>query len=188
MKNMTTLGEGGAITTDDDGIIPRIHDIRQFGNEHWGSSYKTTKPQAAVGLVQLRRLDGFVEARRRLAQQRHELLAGCPHLQLPLEPEGHRHSYYMYSLLVSSEWAGETRDRLIGLLKDEYEVPCGIFNAPVHEEIPFIARHTEGQDLPVSHEIGRRLLCPPIHPRMSEQDNEYIAAALWSAVERVARE
>jgi dTDP-4-amino-4,6-dideoxygalactose transaminase len=185
MKNMTTLGEGGAITTDDDAIIPRLHDIRQFGDEHWGSSYKLTKPQAAVGLVQLGRLDGFIAARRTLAHQRHEMLAGCPHLQLPLEPDGHFHSYYMYSILVSPDWAGEKRDRLIGLLKDEYRVPCGVFNAPVHEEFAFIQRHTQGQELPVSHEIGRRLFCPPIHPCMSEEDSEYIAAAIWAAVERI---
>jgi dTDP-4-amino-4,6-dideoxygalactose transaminase len=185
MKNMTTLGEGGAITTDDDGIIARLHDIRQFGGEHWGSSYKLTKPQAAVGLVQLGRLDGFIATRRGLARERHKMLAGCPGLQLPVEPDGYVHSYYMYSMLVPPDWAGEKRDRLIGLLRDEYRVPCGVFNAPVHEEFQYIRRHTEGQELPISREIGRRLFCPPIHPSMSEEDNEYIAAAIWEGVERI---
>ena len=187
MKNMTTLGEGGAITTDDDEIVPRLHEMRQFGGEHWGSSYKMTKVQAAVGPVQLGRLDGLIAARRKLAEERHEMLAGCPGLTLPREPEGYVHSYYMYSILVSPEWAGEKRDRLIGLLKDEFGVDCGVFNPPVHGEIPYITRHTKGQKLPVSEEVGKRLLCPPIHPTMSEEDNEYMAAAVWEAVERVGK-
>ena len=185
MKNMSTLGEGGAITTDDDAIIPRLHEMRQFGHEYWGSSYKMTKVQAAVGPVQLRRLDGLIAERRRLAEQRTQMLQGCPGLILPREPEGYVHSYYMYSTLVSREWAGEKRDRLMAVLKDEYGVSCGVFNPPVHQAVPFIKRHTEGQELPVSEEIGQRLLCPPIHPCMSDEDNEYIAAALWEAVERV---
>jgi dTDP-4-amino-4,6-dideoxygalactose transaminase len=188
MKNMTTLGEGGMITTDDDGIVPRLHEMRQFGGEHWGSSYKMTKVQAAVGPIQLGRLDGMIAARRKLARQRSEMLEGCPGLHLPEEPEGYEHSYYMYSALVAREWAGEKRDRLIGVLKEEYGVDCGVFNRPVEEEIPYVRRHTEGQELPVSAEVGRRLFCPPIHPRMSEEDNEYIAAAVWEAVGRIERE
>jgi dTDP-4-amino-4,6-dideoxygalactose transaminase len=187
MKNMTTLGEGGAITTDDDAIIPRLHEMRQFGGEHWGSSYKMTKVQAAVGPIQLRRLDGLIADRRKLARERSEMLEGCPGLTLPREPDGYVHSYYMYSTLVSREWAGEKRDRLIALLKDEYGVNCGVFNPPVTDAAPFIKRHTEGQVLPVSEELGRRLLCPPIHPCMSEEDNEYIAAAIWEAVERTRK-
>jgi len=188
MKNMTTLGEGGMITTDDDDIVARLREMRQFGGEGWGSSYKMTKVQAAVGTVQLRRLDGFLAARRKLAQERSGMLAGCPHVVLPLEPEGYFHSYYMYTVMVSPEWRGGKRDRLIATLKDDYGVNCGIFNPPVHRVVPFIQRHTQGQQLPVSDELGERLSCPPIHPTMSQQDNQYIAAALWEAVERVARE
>ena len=187
MKNMSTLGEGGMLTTDDDGILPRRREIRHFGGEHWGSSYKMTKVQAAVGLVQLRRLDGFIAARRRLAAARTAMLEGCPELTLPSEPEGCFHSYYMYTTLVSPQWAGEKRDHLVKLLADRYEVKCGIFNPPVHEMVSLIARHTEGQHLPISEEIGKRLLCPPIHPTMSDEDNENIAAAVWEAVAEVRR-
>ena len=162
--------------------------MRQFGGEHWGSSYKMTKVQAAVGPVQLRRLDGLIAARRKLAEQRSELLAGCPGLTLPYEPADCYHSYYMYTVLVPREWAGETRDRLIALLDDEYDVECRIFNPPVHKTVPFVARHSEGQELPLSEELGGRIICPPIHPTMSQEDNEYIAAAVWEAVEKIAAE
>lgn len=187
MKNMTTLGEGGAITTDDDAILGRLREIRQFGGTHWGSNYKMTKLQAAVGPIQLRRLEGFIAARRRLAQARNAMLEGCPHLTLPAEPNGYEHTYYLYTLLVPREWAGGRRDRLIRLLKEEYWLDSGVYNRPVQQEVPFIARHTEGQELPLSDELGGRIICPPIHPYMSEEDNAYIAAAVWEAVARIER-
>jgi perosamine synthetase len=185
MKNMTTLGEGGMIATDDDGIVGRLHEMRQFGGEGWGSSYKMTKVQAAVGMVQIGRLDSFIAARRNLARERSEMLDGCPNLILPQEPEGYFHSFYMYTILVAPEWRGDRRDRLIGVLKDEYGVNCAIYNRPVNKEVPFIGRHTQGQELPISDELGERIFCPPIHPAMSQHDNAYISAAIWEAVERL---
>jgi len=197
-KNMTTLGEGGALTTDDDALVTRLRGIRQFGGAvpesdpnlkraGWGSNYKMTKVQAAVGLVQLARLDGLIQDRRKLGQARSAMLADCPGLQLPYEPEGYEHSYYLYTLLAPKEWAGEKRDRLLALLAEEYGVNSIVANPPCHRTIPFIRAHTRGQDLPVSDEVGGRLFCVPIHPRMSEEDNEFIAAAVWDAVERVRR-
>jgi perosamine synthetase len=187
MKNMTTLGEGGAITTDDDVVADRLREIRMFGEQHWGSNYKMTKMQAAVGPIQLGRLDGLIAARRKLAQQRNEMLEGCPELTLPYEPGGYVHSYYLYSILVSPQWAGEKRDRLMAILTDEYGVDCGVYNPPVHRTVPFIAKHTQGQELPISDEVAGRLFCVPMHPRMSEEDNEFIAAAIWDAAERTRR-
>ncbi len=66
MKNMTTLGEGGALTTDDPELAKTLRSFRQFGNvtDGWGTNYKLTKVQAAVGLVQLKRLPGMIAARR----------------------------------------------------------------------------------------------------------------------------
>jgi perosamine synthetase len=186
MKNMTTLGEGGMITTDDDAIVPRLREMRQFGGEGWGSSYKMTKVQAAVGSVQLRRLDSFIAARRQLAQERSALLAGCPHLLLPQEPEGCLHTYYLYTLLVTPEWRGEKRDQLISVLREKYGVDCGVANPPMHRVVPFIQRNTLGQELPLSDALGERLFCPPLHPTMSHEDNAYIAAALWEAVEELS--
>jgi perosamine synthetase len=187
MKNMTTLGEGGAITTDDNDAAARLCEIRQFGNDRWGSNYKMTKLQAAVGPIQLRRLDGFIAARRCLAHRRNELLAGCPEIVLPIEPEGYEHTYYLYTLIVSPEWAGEKRNQLMALLEQDYRVGTKILNLPVHREIPYIARNTRGQDLRLSDELGDRIFCVPIHPAMPDEDNEYIAAAVWEAVQRVGK-
>jgi len=187
-KNMTTLGEGGAITTDDPEAARRLREIRQFGGENWGSNYKMTKVQAAVGIVQLRKLDAMIESRRRIAKQRDAMLAGLEGIITPFEPPDCKHSYYLYTLLVPREWAGEKRDRLLALLREEFGVNTVIANPPVHLTVPFLKRHAGHFSLPVSEEIGARLFCLPIHPRMSDADNEYLCAALWEAVERIRAE
>jgi len=188
MKLMTTLGEGGMVTTDDPALAERLRAIRQWGGDGWGSSFKTTKPQAAVGLVQLRRLDEMIARRVALARQRSRLLEGVPGLTLPFEPPGYQHTFYLYTLLVPREWAGAKRDRLMAMLDQDYGVGCTVANAPTYLSHPFIRERTAGQTLPRSEELGGRILCVALHPLMSDELNEYIAAAVIAAVERLAQE
>lgn len=190
MKLMTTLGEGGAITTDDAAVANRVRNIRQWGGgEEWGSSYKITKPQAAVGMVQLGRLDEMLALRRRRAHERLAMLEGIPDLTLTYEPPDCEHTFYLNTYLVPPEWSGEKRDALCALLLDEYGIGTCCANPPVWEKHAHIASHVQGapDDYPVSTEIARRLFCVSLHPQMTEDENEYIAAAMWDAVERIRK-
>jgi len=84
MKLMTTLGEGGMVTTDDPAAAERLRAIRQWGaGKEWGTSYKLTMVQAAVGSVQLRRLDRMLAQRVRRARERTALLEACPSSHCP---------------------------------------------------------------------------------------------------------
>jgi dTDP-4-amino-4,6-dideoxygalactose transaminase len=188
MKNMTTLGEGGAVTTDDTDLAARLRAIRQFGGGiGWGSNYKMTKVQAAVGSVQLGRLPGFIVDRRRVAHARDEMLGDLPDLTLPYEPADCVHSYYLYTCLVPKEWARDKRNALLAMLAEDYRVNAIVANPPVHSAVPFLSQHTGAPDLPVSEETGARLFCLAIHPCMSDDDNEYLCAAVWDAMERVRK-
>ena len=189
MKLMTTLGEGGMVTTDDPEAAARLRDIRQWGGgNRWGSSYKMTKVQAAVGSVQLRRLDDMIARRVARARERTRLLEGVPELTLPFEPPECDHTFYLYTLLAPRDWAGARRDRLVAILKDDYGVGCCVANPPAYEGHAYLRRMTEGQRLPLSEELGARLFCPSLHPLMTQELNEYIAAAVIEAVERVRGE
>lgn len=188
MKLMTTLGEGGMITTDDSALAERLRAIRQWGGAGWGTSYKMTKVQAAVGLVQLRRLDEMIARRVELARQRSRFLDGVPELTLPCEPPECEHTFYLYTLLVPREWAGAKRDRLTAILDQDYGVGCCIANPPTYLGHPWIRERTAGQALPLSEELGSRLFCVSLHPLMTAEQNEYIAAAVIEAVERVRAE
>ncbi len=185
-KNMTTLGEGGGITTDDDELIERFRCLRQFGGARgWGSNYKMTKVQAAVGSVQLRRLPDFIAGRRRVAHERHALLAGVPELTLPYEPPDCEHSFYLYTCLVPDAWAGAKRDSLCRIMREEYGVGCVVANPPQYIQVPFLREQTPGQDLPRGNRLAERLFCVSIHPCMTSAQNEYVCAALIETVERL---
>ena len=187
MKNMTTLGEGGAITTDDEALHKELRGIRQFGGETggWGTNYKMTRVQAAVGLVQLGKLDKMIAGRRRVAVERNAFLEGVPHLVLPCQADYGGHSFYLYTLMVEENWAGEKRDKLLAVLADEYGVATIVANPPLSQVEGILAETTRGQSTPVADEVGARLFCVAIHPKMSREDNETICAALWDAVEKV---
>lgn len=190
MKLMTTLGEGGMVTTDDEALAERLRAMRQWGGteDHWGSSHKLTKVQAAVGLVQLGRLDRMIAARRAVAARRSELLADIEELTLPYEPPDCEHTYYLYTTLLPREWAGARRNRVMAIAEEDYNVSCVVANPPTYENSPYIRKRTLGQSVPRSDELGARILCTPIHPLMTEEQNAYVCAALQDAVERVRAE
>jgi perosamine synthetase len=144
--------------------------------------------QAAVGLVQLRRLDEMNETRYRKAKNRTEMLKDMSGLTLPYEPPGYKHTYYLYTCMVPYEWGGEKRDQLMSLLQKGYGVGCGILNPPTYQMRPFIRERTKGQNLPGANKIGERIFVPSLHPLMSDEDNEYIAAAISEAYEEVSKE
>jgi len=192
MKLMTTLGEGGMITTDDPDLAQRLRAIRQWGGttDDWGSSYKTTKVQAAVGRVQLKRLDDMIALRVRRARERLQMLAGIPELIMPYEPADCEHTFYLFTLLVPESWAGAKRDRIRDILLSDYRVGTMVGNAPAWTASPFIDQATRDQQhgIPVSLKTAQRLFCVSLHPLMTEEQNAYICAALWETVERVRQE
>ena len=144
-----------------------------------------TKVQAAVGVIQLKKLEGFIAARRRLGQQRTEILSEVPELTLPCEPPDCEHSYYLYTVLVPKEWAGEKRDQFNAIMGEDFNIGCLVANPPVHNTVPYIAKFAGHWHLPVSEEIASRLTCICLHPSMTSEQNEYICAATIETVERL---
>lgn len=187
MKLMTTLGEGGMITTDDEHVAERLRAMRQWGgSESWGSSYKITKVQAAVGLVQLGRLDEMLARRVELARGRTALLAGASALIPPWEPADCEHTFYLYTMLTPPDWPASRRDRLIEMLQQDHGIGCLVANKPVYDDHALIRHATAGQHLPRSDALGARIFCPSLHPLMTPEENAYIAAAILDTAERCA--
>ena len=75
------------------------------------------------------------------------------------------------------------------ILKEEYLVGTMVANPPVWESQPYIHSQTCEQigTLPVSIETARRLFCISLHPLMTEDENAYVAASVWAAVERIRK-
>ncbi|HEX6080281.1 MAG TPA: DegT/DnrJ/EryC1/StrS family aminotransferase, partial [Methylomirabilota bacterium] len=116
-KNLTVMGDGGMLVTDDDDVAARCRRLRDHGrlnkdvHAEIGFNLRFNDIQAAVGRVLLRRLDAMNDRRRALAAKYESGLAGLP-LVLPAETAGARHVYHLYVVRTPE------RDALARFLKE----------------------------------------------------------------------
>jgi perosamine synthetase len=186
-KSITT-GEGGMITTADDELGRRIGLLRSHGGvreggrfrfEEAGFNYRMSDILAAVGVAQLRRLEDFLAARRRVASWYDARLAGWDALRTPITPGGRTHTYQSYVVLLDE---AVDRDAVIrALAADGIESTIGTY--ALHAE-PFFARtygHRAG-DRPRSWRAYRSGLALPLHGGLTEDDVELVVERLRAAV------
>lgn len=174
-KTITTLGEGGMIVTSDLHLYEALLKYRSFGlGNDWGTNYKMTSVQAAMGISQLIKLDMLIEKRRNLCQYRtkciEEALSG---FLCPTDNSIYYNSYYLYTILVPNWWDKTYRDELIISMKS-YGITCIIANSPTYLQNKYIFSSCCSPCLRVSERIGDRIICLPIHPNMNNEDNQYI--------------
>src|SRR5439155_7711591 len=116
-KNLTVMGDGGLLVTDDDDVAARCRRLRDHGRTskdvhvEVGFNLRFNDIQAAVGRVLLRRLDAMNDRRRALARRYARGLSGLP-LGLPAEVPGARHVYHLYVIRTRA------RDALAKALKE----------------------------------------------------------------------
>jgi dTDP-4-amino-4,6-dideoxygalactose transaminase len=197
-KNVTTV-EGGAVATDDPEIAAEVERLalhglslgawQRFsdaGFRHYevvepGFKFNLTDVQAALGLHQLPRLDGWIDARAERWERYDRLLAGLP-LRLPPPPAEHtRHARHLYQVHVEPE-AALTRDQLLDAL-NERRVGAGVHYRGVHLHPYYRDRYRlDPAALPVATDISQRTLSLPLSPALTEADQLDVAAALGDAL------
>ncbi|MFD8984095.1 DegT/DnrJ/EryC1/StrS family aminotransferase [Streptomyces sp. NPDC059564] len=186
-KLMTTFGQGGMVTTGDHDLAERLRALRTYGGrDGWGTNQMLTKIQAAVGLVQLARLDGMNAARISRAHERTAALTDIPELVLPPMLGESRHLYYRHNLLVPPSWAGEGRDELMNVLATRYGVGSIISDPVTYLGHGLIRAHTAGQQCPRAEQLAARLLCPCLHPRMEPADEDLVRDSVRAAITDIA--
>lgn len=193
-KNITTV-EGGAIATDDEELAAEVERLalhglslgawQRFsdaGFRHYevakpGYKYNLTDIQAALGIHQLGRLDDWIDERARLWSRYDELLAGLP-LDLPPPPaDGTRHARHLYQVLVRPD-APLTRDGLLDALYRR-RIGAGVHYRGVHLHPYYRDRYgIDPASLPVATDISDRTVSLPLSPKLTEDDQDGVAAAL----------
>ena len=176
-KNITA-GEGGVITTNNNEIAERIRMIRTHGEKTkyaslmLGSNYRMSEIQAAIGLVQLKKLRAFVAKRQRNARKLSELLAETDRLQLPHEPKGRKHSWYLYTVRLKNAEEKE-RNKIVAELKNK-GIGAEVYYAnPVHL-MPYYRDSFGEKELPETEKAAKQVFSLPIHPGVTEEQVEYI--------------
>ncbi len=197
-KSITT-GEGGMVTTDDDALAERVTRARNHGAsvseeqrhrgprpyilpdfDMLGYNYRMTDLQGAVGVVQLGRLDGFIDERARWAAWYRERLADLPWLRTPAEPAGGRHAWQAFTCYVDESRASVSRNALMDALERR-----GIATRPGTHAVHMLGYYRDlfglkPEDFPAARDCDRRSVSIPLHNRMSAEDYAYVADALHS--------
>jgi len=180
-KNMTT-GEGGMVVTDDSAIADRVRLLRDHGQtakyEHAivGYNYRMTEVAAAVGLVQLTKLDSFVRRRRENASQLTRALKGIDGLTSPSEGNWMFHSYYQYVVRVERSFP-MARDALVQALHDRGIGARASYPVPVYRQ-KALAKVRPKPRCRTAEDVLPRLLELPVHPLVSAADVAHECEAL----------
>jgi dTDP-4-amino-4,6-dideoxygalactose transaminase len=176
-KNLTVMGDGGAVVTDDDEIAARCRRLRDHGrlnkdvHSEVGFNLRFNEIQAAIGRVLLRRLDAMNERRRALAARYDAGLAGLP-LALPTERAGARHVYHLYVVRTSR------RQELAAHLR-----ACGIqtgvhYPVPTHRQ-PAVERFAP-PPLPATERLVGEILSLPISAGHTDAEIDAVVDAVRS--------
>lgn len=195
-KNMTT-GEGGVIATRDAALAKtaaalRFHGIdrdafnrfSKAGSQAYdvvapGFKYNMMDIQAALGLHQLKRLDGFIAARQKLVQRYEALFADWNSLTRPRPaPFAHRHAWHLYTVLVEESACGLDRDSFLVAMK-ERNIGIGLHYTAAHLFSYYRDRFGyKPGDFPHAERIGASIASLPLFPTMTAAEQDRVVAAM----------
>ena len=189
-KIMTTGGEGGMLTTNDEKIWQRSWSFKDHGksydavynrqhaagfrwlHESFGTNWRLTEMQSAVGRVVLQKLPRLVETRRRNAALLTRAFSMIPALRVTVPPAWISHSYYKYYAFVRPEFLrnGWSRDRIVEALTAE-GIPCFSGScSEIYLEKAFSAEMRPLKRLEIARKLGETSIMFLVHPTLSPKD------------------
>lgn len=192
-KSITT-GEGGMLTTDDGRLAARMRSLRNHGAvttasavagpatmpdiDSLGFNYRMTDLQAAIGLVQLEKLDGFIDQRARWARWYTDQLADIEWLTTPTVSNDYRHAWQAFVTVVDEQAAPAKRDDIMVRLASR-----GIATRPGTHALSELSYYRENFGVeraryPVATRLHHQSMAIPLHNRMCEADFQYVAENL----------
>ncbi len=180
-KNLGTAGEGGAILCRDDAVLTALHRLRDHGSsakyQHAsiGTNSRLQAMHAAILNVKLPHLEAWNERRRANAKRYDELFAGSEVVRPLTVAPNSVHAYHQYGVRVRGEGA---RDRVLAGLHERKIFAAVHYPRPVHEQEAAAEWGYGPGDFPGAEALAREILCLPIHPFLSPEQVERVAAGV----------
>ncbi len=200
-KNMVTLGEGGMVTTSNTEFYERMLSYRSLccrtydpkgkylaideaeqpmGKRYWylefdgiGFNYRMTDMQAAVGVVQLRKLDALNARRMEIAEQYTRGLAGIRGLDLLCREPNRKHAFYIFGVFIRPDFS-LSKEEFMWDLYTKKGIKVWSHYMPIHlSKVYRMLGHTDGE-CPVAEELFHQYVSIPIHPRMTDEAVQYV--------------
>jgi dTDP-4-amino-4,6-dideoxygalactose transaminase len=192
-RKVITTGEGGMITTDDGELAESARVLRSTGASlsdlerhkargslvqqyhRVGYNYRMTDIQAAIGLVQMAKIDAMLEQRTMQARRYDEALAEVEEVEPPHVLEYATHTYSSYLIRVTPK-CRLSRDELVRAMAAR-GISCRVGIQPLHLEPYYRGRYGQGH-LPITEAAGRTTMFLPIFPGLRQEDQNQVVAAL----------
>lgn len=198
-RKSVTTGEGGMVTTNDDALAEKMQILRNHGasvseevRHHgpkpyllpafdvMGFNFRMTDLQGAMGIVQLGKLDKFIEERQVWADYYQKALADVDWLRTPTTPEGYKNGWQSYPCFVDERKSPYPRNKIMEILQER-----GISTRPgthaVHM-LGFYAKkyNIKPEDYPGARAANDYSMAIPLHNRMVEADYQYVVEVIKS--------
>ena len=198
-RKSVTTGEGGMITTNDDRLADVMSMLRNHGasvseeQRHHGPrpyilpdfnmlgfNYRMTDLQGAVGVVQIKKLDTFIDEREKWAAWYSEQLADIPWLRTPQVGADYKHGWQSFVTFVDESKAPCSRNEIMEKLQEQ-----GISTRPGTHAVHMLnyyanQYHIQPSDYPGAQAANDYSMSIPLHNRMVSEDYEYVVEVLKS--------
>ena len=207
-KIMSTGGEGGLVTTNSEELFENIWSYKDHGktleavfarehpqgfrwvHERFGSNFRLTELQSAIGRIQLRRMKEWNGLRTRNALILINALADCLAIRVPVPPAHLRHAWYKFHCFVRPDnlVPGWNRDRIAAEISAlGYPARQGSCSEIYLEKCFKESGLAPTKRLPVARELGETSLMFLVHPTITKEQMEGYADAILSVLIRAAR-
>ncbi len=186
-KNLGGFGDGGMVTTDDDGVAATLRAMRTHGetsryhHRFVGGNFRLDAFQAAVLHVKLPRLDGWAEGRRRNAREIEALYleyGGRPYadggLAFPREAAGRHHVYNQFVVRVGKGRRDALKEKLAAR-----QIGCAIYYpVPLHLQECFAYLGGRAGGFPEAEKAANETLALPVFPELTPEQKRFLAFTL----------
>lgn len=190
-RKLITTGEGGAIVTDDDRLSERIAVLRSHGGirgKHFfeyvdsGYNFRLSDINAAVGVVQMGKLQEIIDKRTKRAGIYDHLLSQSEGISLPKAPFGYRHTYQSYVILLDDAFSRD--DVIQEMAVAGIETTLGTYSISAQ---PYFKKFSSKptSTVPNSMRAFSQCLTLPLYPSMSEKKIRYVTRTLKSVLNRL---
>jgi UDP-2-acetamido-2-deoxy-ribo-hexuluronate aminotransferase len=185
-KNLGGYGDGGAILTNDAALADKLRMVANHGqskkyyHDVVGCNSRLDTIQAAILEVKLKYLDGYIDARRKVADHYDQAFSGLPGVTVPFRAPYCKHVFHQYTLILEGIDRNELHDYLAA-----HKVPSMIYYpVPAHRQKMFDQFGSASTELPVTDWLTERVISLPMHTELDEEQLNFITTKVQEFIKK----